>query len=333
MPRVPSFRRHTLGNWMCFWGGKSHYFSQVESVARHQYADSLKDWAAWRESRATGATPARGISCEELVNQFLDEKERERGTAARSYYEKHLKRFLWAYADVRADLFRVKHLQGIKTDMLHKKFAAKTVNHDLVAIRGLFGWAQDLEIIPPIRLRGAKNLSLGPPPNKAIDFDVMRAFLAAAPNPVRPWLVINYLCLMRPSEVVRVVLGQGEWIEAGVFRLHRGKMDERTRLARHVIFSPLALKWLSYCEPAWSRLDSYSAAARRHVAPYGPGRLRHSAASHLIQAGVDRASVTLLLGHAPARVSLIYAQVAWQPLRAISTRLTLRRDGPLPCPA
>ena len=62
-------------------------------------------------------------------------------------------------------------------------------------------------------------------------------------------------CFARPSEVVRIVHGDGEWVQEGVFRLRVSKTD-RARLPRHLIVSDLAAHWLGICRPHWSRLDS-----------------------------------------------------------------------------
>lgn len=96
----------------------------------------------------------------------------------------------------------------------------------------------------------------------------------------------------------------------------------------------------------WSRLDAWSAAYRawtRGHAPKGwppplpdpktkrsrpacvsPSTLRDSAATHLDEAGVPRADRDLLLGHVGHGSWRSYDRIAWQRLRALAARLTLR---------
>jgi site-specific recombinase XerD len=147
---------------------------------------------------------------------------------------------------------------------------------------------------------------------------------AAPPEPrLSPWIELQYLAAMRPTEVIKLVHGEGAFEEEGIFRLHTSKVSRRTQEPRRIVLTPRALEVLRACEPVWGSLDSYSAAVRRTCGPGGPGPLRHSAASHLLQAGAARADIDLILGHLPPRVSRIYAPVAWQPLRATAARITL----------
>ncbi len=110
------------------------------------YLKSLDKWRAWRESRKTKrAIPAAQVPfVAELADKFLSTKQTENGLANREYLTKHLSRFLHHYGDQRADVLRPKHLHALKQSMLRKPCAPKTVNHDLVAVRGLFKWGGNL---------------------------------------------------------------------------------------------------------------------------------------------------------------------------------------------
>lgn len=244
------------------------------------------------------------------------------------YYRKHLRRFLNLHGDARANTIRGTHLQALKLDMIDADYARKTINHDLIAVRGLLQWAMDMDLIPDVNLRAARNMSLGPVRSKAVSPAAVRLMVWGSPDPVRPWLAVNYLTAARPVEMIRLVRREGEWVERGVFRLDRGKMDSRAPIHRHIILSPLAMKWLEHCEPRWSRLDSYSQAVR-DVAPRapesqgGPHILRHSAATHLRAAGASAADVELILGHVRGRLSVTYAEIPWRALRLTAHLLQL----------
>ena len=323
--RTPSFQQHPTGQWFTKWGGKFHYFGQDREPAYEKYLANVVEWAEWRKARKTQRflPPTKAFSVIKVIELFLNDHEVEGGIERRRYYEKHLARFSAAFGTVRVDVIRVTALHAIKRDMQVARYAAKTINHDLIAIKGMLNWAVDREMIPPVQLRGCKTLPLGPPEKRALPIARIFAMLCTSDTNMRSWLAINYLALMRPTEVIRVVHNEGDWTEPGVFRLDRGKIDTKARYARHVVFTPEALSWLSTCKPVWSRLDSYSQAVRKVCGHGGPHPLRHSGATHLARAGVARADIDLLLGHMPARVSLTYAPIVWQPLRDSAARITL----------
>lgn len=323
--RAPSLRQLPDGRWMTKWGGRKRYFGRDREAARRLFAASLAEWAAWREHVARARTTRPCVESplvEHIARSFIEAKERERGSQLQVYYTKHLGRFVRWHSQARADSIRVGDLEALKQDML-QQYAPKTINHDIIAVRALFTWAAEHELIPPVSLRGCRTLALGPPPDKSLTKTQVRTMLRRATPALEPWLVLNYLCAMRPSEVVRVAHGQGDWVEPGIFRLDRGKMDLATSLKRHVVFSDQATWWIERCRPLWSRLDSYSSATVRACGPGGPGVLRHSAATHLAQAGVEAAQIALILGHVPSRVSAIYVRPAWQLLRRSAARLAL----------
>jgi integrase len=324
--RPPKLRKHASGLYVVRWAGRDRYLGRDPTEAQKRYLKSLEEWTAWRTVRNTQRLPpmTQAYTLAEIVARFIEAKELERGPDLRRYYAKHLKRLLHAYGPARADQIRARHLQAVKAEMMAAGYAPKTISHDLIAAKAVLTWAAGLEYIPPVMLKGVRTPALGPPPDKSLSVKAVRKWVLGTPAPLQAWLAITYLGLMRPSETVRVVNAQGDWAETGVFRLDRGKVDRSARMARHVVFSPEALRWLKQCEPVWSRLDTFSAAVRRECGAGGPHPLRHSAATHLVQAGVPRADVDLLLGHAPPRVSLTYARIVWPPLRRTVARLSLK---------
>jgi len=261
------------------------------------------------------------------MRQFLAAKELEGGIGRFKYYQKHLKRFINGYGHRAVNTIRVGDLHAIRQAMLGQKYHPKTINHDIVAVKAMFNWAGDLEIIEhPPNLRGCKTLPLPPPADRSMPLEDVKAMLKKAgeyDERLQPWLSVNYLTAMRPTEVVRTVFGEGDWTEDRVFRLDVSKVAVKTQMPRHVVFSAEAYSWFEKCEPVWRLQNSYSYATRKACGPGGPHPLRHSAASHLLQSGADRAAVDLILGHLPSRVSLTYAPISWRNLASTVALLSL----------
>ena len=294
--RTPKMRQHKTGVWFCHWGARDHYFTKNKSESQQRYLKSLKQWAEWRADRNTRRLPpiTHARLLVDIAEEFLEAKALERGEGAREYYRKHIKRFLLAYGSIRSDLLKPQHLRGLKEDLFRKGYAAKTVNHDIGAVKTLLRWAINFLEIQAIPLDGITKVALDPPPDKTLSPETVRTMVKNAPDTMKPWLALNYLCLMWLSEVIRVAHKQGDWVEEGIYEIEN-KVGRRTGMRRRVVFSPAALVWFDEIVPRWSRLDSYSQAVRDFFGRGGPGRLRHSAASHLHRSGVVRGDVDLLL--------------------------------------
>lgn len=313
MSKPPAMRMHATGQYTVHYAGRDHYLGRDKAEAEVQYRHHLKRWADWRDQRAASRTPApTRPKLIEVIEQFFALKAADSRDVDR-YYRKHLRRYVAIYGSTPTDMLNRASVQALKDDMLVGRYKPRTINHDIGAVKNLMAWLMACELMPYVDLAPVKKMPTGQPPDKSLPFSAVAQMKRDADEKLRPWLGLNYLCLMRPSEVIRVVQGEGEWIEPGIFRLDRGKMDRKTSWKRHVVFNARALHWLSLAKPHWSRLDSYSSACR-YACGHGPGRLRHSAATHLNRAGISRADTDLLLGHTPPGVSLTYFQVDFRPL-------------------
>lgn len=318
---VPAFRRTSDGRYLTKWGGANRYFGRDRTRAMALYADSLREWSTWRQGVEHARTRRRAgdtrLIVLDVIEQHLDARQAEGGANLREYYRGSLARFAALFARWWADEIRGKHIAAMVRAMRADGYAAKTCNHESIAIKAAFRWAAANERIPPVNLDGCKALALEEPTDKSLSLDVVKFMVIKAPPDLQPWVATQYLGAMRPCEIVRLVAGDGDWTQEGIFTM-RAK-----RQIRHVVLSPCALGWLARCRPAWSRAGDYSAALRRFFGAGGPHPLRHSAATHLHQAGVSRANTDLILGHKIGRVSQIYARIDWQELRAFAARLSL----------
>ena len=352
----PALRRHVRGQWIVRWGGRTHYFGSDRPVAERLFLDPdsahpgcLREWASWK-SRHEPRRPRRRerLRVVALVRLFLESYEAEGRPQTSRYFSRHLRRFLHVYGRLFADELDAAALNALKRDLHALRLAPKTIAHDINACKTLLRWGHENHPsqVPAIMLRSVRTPALPPPMPEPLTPAQTREFIrrcAAADTRLEPWLALNYLCFARPSEIVRLVAGEGVWVplpgpdgrpvERGLFRLRESKMQRRTSVPRHLVLTEEALMWLEVARPHWSRLDSYSAAVSRALGdrasraawlPTGPRVLRDSAATHLHLLGEARGTVDLLLGHMPSRVSMTYTPIAWHALRASAARLTLR---------
>lgn len=350
--RRPKLIRKPNGYYCAKWGGVEHYYgTKIKAVALPRYHEDMERWEEWklqrlaaRRDRRQRSTPD-GITVETLRERFLEAKRLEHGVDCERHYKKHLERFRQTIRQVAieqglrsfdADLLGPEALNRFKLDLLERGLAPRTINHDLTTIRVMYNWGAAAGLLQPMNLSVVRNVPVGPVDDPALPKRRILAAFKQCPPLLAPWFAINYLALLRPSEVVRLMRAKGRWhtTVTGIFVLDRGKIDKRATIRRHCIFSPLAGRWLEHGwelarrEQAadrkplkWNRLDSYSTAIRR--LGLTPKALQKSAAAHLLShRGVAPADVELALGHVRTRISVTYYIPAWRKLRLLTAKLT-----------
>jgi len=325
-PPKLSFHKHRK-TYFIKWGGHFHWLGKDRALAERLYLEDatkgLPAWTKWKISRERATPRPHAVPIvAELLLRFFDAKATEGGPGTLRFYKGSLARFGRRYGRWPADSVTPFVLQTFKDNLLRLGLARKTVNHEIAAVKTAYLWGSDLLLIPPANFRGVRSLPLPPPEPKGYTLTEVREMLKRVDADLAAWIALAWLTAARPSEVVRVVNGEGQWAEAGVYRLP-GKTTLRSGHFRHLAFSERALLVLQSCRPRWRRPGSWSWAMRRVLGPGGPHPLRHGAATHLIRAGVTRAQVDLILGHLPPRVSLTYAPIEWQLLRQSVARLQL----------
>jgi integrase len=328
----------TLARFYVKWAGKRRWLARDEREARRIYAQQIAAWAQWvaeREAQryeAFALQPQRAPTIAELFSEFLAAKTVD-GVSdyTISFYLNSLRRFLNRWGDYPPDAFQVQNLLSWKKDLDKLGRHPKTITHELNSIRTLFQWGADLQFCSARSLRGCRN-PIVPERTTAKGWTKaqLRAIVETLPERVKPWAIVQYAGALRPSEVIRLVGQEGDWLDKGIFELEVSKTTKRW-----LVLSDWALEWLNRCEPRFTRLDSYRNAfgvQRKRgesslVISGGPHRLRHTAATHLLRREEERPSVNLILGHVPREQSRKYAPTVWRPLRRLAGRLRANLKG------
>jgi integrase/recombinase XerD len=228
--------------------------------------------------------------------------------------------------------------EEVRRYLLHlvheKKLAWATYKQALAALRYLYRWVlQAPEIVQDIR---------GPRPERrlpvVLSFDEVQRFFAAIPSfKQRMILMAAYAAGLRISEVVHLEVTDIDSSRM-VIRVCQGKRKKD----RYTILSPVLLQmlrhyWVAarpvrYLFPgrALDRPMSVSVVQRackdaqvkagidKTVTPH---TLRHSFATHLLEAGTDLRVIQELLGHSSPRTTALYTHV--------STKLIGQTKSPL----
>lgn len=357
--RTPTLRLHHSGLWMAKWGGRTYYFGRERAAAERDFANprgahpgSMVRWMTWRQRSAlAGSGPRRRIA--ELARDFLGHYHADGRRDTERYYRLHLRRFLAVLGRLYADELDDGGLAAFRADLASLPLAPKTIAHDLRAIGTLLRWCHDHHHVGTLNLRLLRPPRVPRSTPEPITVRQIRSAIArcqAAEPQLAPWLTLNYLCLLRPSEVVRIAHGQARLApipaEAGPPRRRAIPdalliLDQQKTAAsgapRLIPVSPEALVSLRSLAPLpLTRLrqrtmtpsihylaNRYAAATRAAGEPGLPHKLRDSAATHLLHLGVERGTVDLLLGHAPKGELSRYGQASLQLLHRSASRLTL----------
>lgn len=228
--------------------------------------------------------------------------------------------------------------EEVRRFLLHlvheKKLAWATYKQALAALRYLYRWVlQAPEIVQDIRCpRPERRLPV------VLSFDEVQRFFAAIPSfKQRMILMAAYAAGLRISEVVHLEVTDIDSSRM-VIRVRQGKRKKD----RYTILSPVLLQmlrhyWVAarparYLFPgrALDRPMSVSVVQRackdaqvkagidKTVTPH---TLRHSFATHLLEAGTDLRVIQELLGHSSPRTTALYTHV--------STKLIGQTKSPL----
>lgn len=220
-----------------------------------------------------------------------------------------------------------------------RRLSASTVNVAVAALRFFYGVTLDrTEVVP--KLAYAKRPRRLP---TVLSRDEVQAVFTAIDSPsLRVLLMTAYSAGLRVSEVVRLKV---EDIDSA--RMMLCVRQGKGRKDRYVPLSPVLLEllrgywkitrpapWLfpglkpgHYVSPRTAQRTVSRAAARAGIAKrVTMHTLRHSFATHCLEAGVDLLRIQKLLGHTKLETTTVYTHVTDEHLRATASPLDLLRD-------
>jgi integrase/recombinase XerD len=233
------------------------------------------------------------------------------------------------------DRLGAEHVRQYLLHLVHeKKLAWATYKQALAALRYLYRWVlRGPEVVQDVRCpRPERRLPV------VLSFnEVQRFFAAVSSFKHRMILMSAYAAGLRISEVVHLEVTDID-SQRMVIRVHQGKRKKD----RYTILSPTLLQmlrhyWVAarpvrYLFPGQSLDRPISASVVQRLCKEAqvkagidktvtPHTLRHSFATHLLEAGTDLRVIQELLGHASPRTTALYTHV--------STKLIGQTKSPL----
>jgi integrase/recombinase XerD len=221
-----------------------------------------------------------------------------------------------------------------------KKQAWGTYKQALAALRYFYRWVlKGPDIVSDIRYpRPERRLPV------VLSFDEVRRFFAAISSfKQRMILMTAYSAGLRISEVVNLQVNDID-SQRMVLRVRKGKRNKD----RYTILSPVLLTMLRYwwvaARPATylyagrspdhpARVTTIQQACKEAQEKAGldktvrPHTLRHSFATHLLEAGTDLRVIQELLGHASPKTTAIYTHVSTKLISQTKSPLDLMAQG------
>jgi integrase/recombinase XerD len=217
-----------------------------------------------------------------------------------------------------------------------RKVAWSTYKQALAALRFLYRWVLERgEVVQDIRApRPERRLPV------VLSFDEVHRFFVAVPSfKHRTLLMFAYAAGLRISEAASVRVSDID-SQRMVIRVVQGKRKKD----RYTILSPLLLQMLRHywwaarpkvylfpgrgkCGVVRSSTVQRACIEAQRIAGLGkevtPHTLRHSFATHLLEAGTDLRVIQELLGHASPRTTAIYTHVSTRLIGKVKSPLDL----------
>jgi site-specific recombinase XerD len=325
--------------------------ARIKGIPRRRWDPRRRVWRvpdtpeareAVRRAFGRGAVAAFPEETGALLSRF-DGEMRLRGYSPRTrkVYLGHVRRYLEALPPDRAPGYEAaEHLRVYLLERVRSGISRSYHSQMVSSLRLFFAWVLELEVgdLPLARPRRERRLPV------VLGRGELRRFLTAVRNPKhKAILVIAYSAGLRVGEVVRL---RPEDLDRGRRVIHirggKGRKDRYTLLADAAITAVDAYldghapgRWLFPGTRPGRHLTARSVqrVVRRAREEAGIAKsfsthaLRHSFATHLLEAGTGLRSIQELLGHASVRTTQIYTHVSRSDLSRIRNPLDEMMEG------
>lgn len=352
----PQILKKNTGNYFVKWGGQEHSLGSNFTKAKEKYHDpagthpgAMVNWLEWKQEKTSARTARRGSpTIAELAHDFLADYYENGRIDTESYYRQALKRFLNTFGRIKTADFSVQGFDAFRKSLLRLELGPRSMVHDLKAVKTMWAWGHPRSLCPPIDFRGVKLPRVPrsmPDPVPAQRLKEIVQKLSASNPTLAAWVAFSYLTGIRPSECIRISRGEGRVInlppegsmpaitDAAVELIHH-KTAHKTQASRFILLNSESAMWLPHVKPFPSKsrkLATRKSVLRRyaeHLLDSGHAglahRLRDSAATHLLERGVEQGSVDLILGHSPTGELANYGRPSLRVLREKVALLSLR---------
>ena len=234
------------------------------------------------------------------------------------------------------DQLGVEHLRQFQLHLLEQQVSWSLFNVVVSALRFFYGTTLNRPDTVPFIAYGKRTRSI--PSVLSVD-EVRVLFEAAAPGRDRVLLQTAYACGLRIGELIHLQVADIDSARmVAIVRQGKGRQDRQVPLSERLLVT-LRCHWRSHRSRPWlfpgqtadrplhptnvQRL--FQAALRRAgIAKRAtPHTLRHSFATHLLEAGVDLVTVQRLLGHGSLSTTAHYLHVSRRHLQRTPSLLDL----------
>jgi len=279
-----------------------------------------------------------------LRDQLIRELQLRRYSPATQRNYVYAVRGLAAYFRLAPDQLSARQVQDyILYLMQERQLAWRTVNCIAAALKFFYGQTlKRSDIILAIPQRRTPR----PLPEILSSQELQRLFAAAASLRDRALLMTTYAAGLRANEVVCLQIADID-SQRHLLRVRNGKGNkDRYTLLSESLLRELRAYWRTTRSPLWlfpgpipqQHLTHFSArrafrSAQRKAGISKGGSLhvlRHSFATHLLEAGVDIRTIQVLLGHRSIRSTVWYLQVTQKTLDGTQSPLDLLDLSQLP---
>ncbi len=236
------------------------------------------------------------------------------------------------FGNVRLDCIKQALVDQYKKKRIGDGVKAKTINNEIGVLSMIINYAAKHDYCDPLPYRFEKLPYIRPLP-KIFSRGEIKAFLAAAEPKYKAMFLCLYQTGMRFGEVSNLRWEDIDW-HAGAIRVQKAK-HWKTRLipmagelidALTALRKPQGLVFPSKRGRPYDNIrKALQRAARaakidRHITAH---MLRHSFATHLLEANTDLRSIQMLLGHSSIQTTTLYTQVAMPHLKKEVAKLSI----------